>query len=81
MVGFSRFEGSGRGMVLGEPRPFKGVACCGRRAGRGMVQAMPRPLPVFVPWMALFGGHATTWVAYAAALKGFWDFEILGLGI
>ena len=27
MVGFSGFEGSGRGMVLGEPRPFKGVAC------------------------------------------------------
>ena len=46
-----------------------------------MVQAMPRPLPVFVPWMALFGGHAVAWVAYAAALKGFWDFEILGLGI
>ena len=46
-----------------------------------MVQAMPQPLPVFVPGMALFGGHAAAWVAYAAALKGFWDFEILGLGI
>ena len=51
------------------------------RAGRGMAQAMPRPLPVFGPLGVLFGGHAAAWVAYAAALKGFWDFEILGLGI
>ena len=46
-----------------------------------MAQAMPRPLPVFGPLRVLFGGHAAAWVAYAAALKGFWDFEILGLGI
>ena len=39
-----------------------------------MVQAMPQPLPVFVPMEGSVRGHA-------GALKGFWDFEILGLGI
>ena len=46
-----------------------------------MAQAMPWPLPVFEPVEVLFEGHAAAWVAYAAALKGFWDFKILGLEI
>ena len=46
-----------------------------------MVQAMPWPLPIFVPMEGSVRGHAAAWMAHAAALKGFWDFEILGLGI
>ena len=46
-----------------------------------MVFVGPRPLPVTGRNVALFGGHAAAWVAYAVALNGFWDFKILGLGI
>ena len=35
MEDFSGFEGSGRGMVLGESRPSRTLGSPGRRAGRG----------------------------------------------
>ena len=53
-----------------------------------MVLVGPRPLPVSGHFVALFGGHAAAWLGHAAAwlghaaaLKEFWDFENLGLGI
>ena len=46
-----------------------------------MLLVGPRPLPVFWAFVALFGSHAAAWLGHAAALKGFCDFGILGLGI
>ena len=46
-----------------------------------MVHVGPQPLPIFVPEEGFVWGHAAAWMAYAGALKEFWDFEILGLGI
>ena len=46
-----------------------------------MVLVGPRPLPVSGQFVALFGSHAAAWLGHAAALKEFWDFENLDLGI
>ena len=46
-----------------------------------MLLVGPRPLPVFWAFVALFGSHAAAWLGHAAALKEFWDFENLDLGI
>ena len=46
-----------------------------------MVLVGPRPLPVSGHLVALFGSHAAAWLGHAAALKEFWDFENLDLGI
>ena len=46
-----------------------------------MLLVGPRHAPIFWAIVALFESHAAAWLGHAAALKGFWDFEILGLGI